>query len=56
MVGWSDVLTGTSSIIVDFLDDLIQIGYSGDGDAILKARDAGRNFLQSPNAARLVGG
>jgi hypothetical protein len=45
VVGWSDVLTGTASIIVDFLDDLIQIGYLGDHKAILKARDAGKRFL-----------
>ncbi len=45
VVGWSDVLTGTTSIIVDFLDDLIQMGYPGKDDAILKARDAGRRFL-----------
>jgi hypothetical protein len=45
VVGWSDVLTGTTSIIVDFLDDLIQTGYRGNGDAIVKARDAGRRFL-----------
>ncbi|MGP8199215.1 MAG: malectin domain-containing carbohydrate-binding protein [Limisphaerales bacterium] len=45
VVGWSDVLTGTTSIIVDFLDDLIRAGYSGKHGAILKARDAGRRFL-----------
>jgi hypothetical protein len=46
VVGWSDVLTGTTSIIVDFLDDLIEIGYMGKDHAILKARDAGRRFLE----------
>jgi hypothetical protein len=45
VVGWSDVLTGTTSIIVDFLDDLIQMGYTGNDAAILRARDAGRRFL-----------
>jgi hypothetical protein len=45
VVGWSDVLTGTTSIIVDFLDDLIRAGYSGKHGAILRARDAGRRFL-----------
>lgn len=45
VVGWSDVLTGTTSIIVDFLDELIAIGYTGNHGAILKARDAGRRFL-----------
>ena len=45
VVGWSDVLTGTTSIIVDFLDDLIRLGYTGKEDRIVKARDAGRRFL-----------
>lgn len=45
VVGWSDVLTGTTSLIVDFLDDLVQIGYAGQSGAIVKARDAGRRFL-----------
>ena len=45
VVGWSDVLTGTTSIIVDFLDDLIRVGHRGHGEAIVKARDAGRHFL-----------
>jgi hypothetical protein len=45
VVGWSDVLTGTTSLIVDFLDDLIHLGYRGKNDAIIKARDAGRRFL-----------
>jgi hypothetical protein len=45
VVGWSDVLTGTTSIIVEFLDDLIQAGYSGKAGKITKARDAGRRFL-----------
>lgn len=45
VVGWSDVLTGTTSIIVDFLDDLLGAGYAGKDGAIRKARDAGRRFL-----------
>ena len=45
VVGWSDVLTGTTSIIVDFLDDLIQRVIPGKDGAIIKARDAGRRFL-----------
>jgi hypothetical protein len=45
VVGWSDVLTGTTSIIVDFLDDLINVGYTGEDGRIVKARDAGRRFL-----------
>jgi hypothetical protein len=46
VVGWSDVLTGTTSIIVDFLEDLLHIDYSGKDNAILQARDAGRRFLK----------
>jgi len=45
VVGWSDVLTGTTSIIVDFLDDLLHMNYSGKDNAILRASDAGRRFL-----------
>src|SRR6185369_11045532 len=45
VVGWSDVLTGTTSLIVDFLDDLINVGYTGKDGAITRARDAGRRFL-----------
>ncbi len=45
VVGWSDVLTGTTSIIVDFLDELIRTGYTGQDGAIVKARDAGRRFI-----------
>jgi hypothetical protein len=45
VVGWSDVLTGTTAIIVDFLDDLIRLGYTGKDNALVKARDAGRRFL-----------
>ncbi len=45
VVGWSDELTGTTAIIVDFLDDLLQLGYRGKAGAILKARDGGRRFL-----------
>ncbi len=45
VVGWSDVLTGTTSVIVDFLDDLINLGYTGKDGQIVKARDAGRRFL-----------
>ncbi|HWV99955.1 MAG TPA: malectin domain-containing carbohydrate-binding protein [Candidatus Acidoferrum sp.] len=45
VVGWSDVLTGTTSLIADFLDELIRMGYSGKDGALVKARDAGRRFL-----------
>jgi hypothetical protein len=45
VVGWSDVLTGTSSIIVDFLDDLVKLGHTGNDNAIVNARNAGRRYL-----------
>jgi len=45
VVGWSDVLTGTTAIIVDFLDELICVGHRGKDGAVVKARDAGRRFL-----------
>jgi hypothetical protein len=45
VVGWSDVLTGTTSIIVDFLDDLLNANYLLKSNAIAHARDAGRRFL-----------
>ena len=45
VVGWSDVLSGTTSIIVEFLDELIRSGYAGDNNAIVRARDEGRRFL-----------
>jgi len=45
VVGWSDVLTGTTTLITDFLDDLIKLGYNGKGGLIVKARDKGRDFV-----------
>jgi hypothetical protein len=45
VVGWSDVLTGTTSLIVDFLDELLAMGHTGKEGAIRKARDTGRRFL-----------
>jgi hypothetical protein len=47
VVGWSDVLTGTTAFITDFLDDLIHIGYKGRSGLIVKARDRGRDFLNN---------
>ncbi len=46
VVGWSDVLTGTTTIICEFLDDLIDVGYKGQNNAIVKARDAGRRYVR----------
>ena len=44
VVGWSDVLTGTTLIIVEFLDDVIATGYTG-GGKLVHARDAGKEFV-----------
>ena len=42
---WSDQLTGGAALIAEFLDTLIDGGYTGKGEAIVKARDAARRFL-----------
>ncbi|MBN2377418.1 MAG: hypothetical protein JXD22_13535 [Sedimentisphaerales bacterium] len=45
VVGWSDELTGSTTLILEFLDDLIRMGHTGKDDIIVKARDAGRAYL-----------
>ncbi len=45
VVGWSDVMTGTTTVIVEFLDQLIDGGYSGNRGLIVRARDRGRAFV-----------
>ncbi len=46
VVGWSDELTGSTTLILDFLDELIRMGYTGRDRAILTARDAGRRYVR----------
>ncbi len=46
VVGWSDELTGSVTLILDFLDELIRMGYTGQGRSIIKARDAGRRYVR----------
>ncbi len=46
VVGWSDELTGSTTLILEFLDDLINLGYTGDDRALIKARDAGRRYVR----------
>jgi hypothetical protein len=46
VVGWSDVLTGSTAMILEFLDDLAALGYTGQDGAILRAHEAGRAFLR----------
>lgn len=42
---WSDELTGGVSLIVEFLDAVLETGFEGEGGAIRRARDAGRDYL-----------
>lgn len=46
VVGWSDELTGSTTLILEFLDELIRIGYTGKDRNIIKARDAGRRYIR----------
>ncbi len=42
---WSDELTGSTALIAEFLDALVDMGYEGKDRLIIKARDAGRAYL-----------
>jgi len=42
---WSDELTGGVTLIVEFLDELIGMGFEGKDGIVLKARDRGRDYL-----------
>jgi len=44
-VPWSNQLAGSISMILHFLDQLIRLGHTGDDNAIVRARDAGRAHL-----------
>lgn len=46
VVGWSDELTGSVTLILDFLDELIRMGYTGPDRSMIKARDAGRRYVR----------
>ncbi len=54
VVGWSDELTGTTTIICEFLDELIALGYTGKDRMIVKARDAGRRYVQNEMLPRWI--
>jgi hypothetical protein len=41
-----DRQTGGVTMILAFLDQLIEMGYSGDSGIVVKARDAGRHYLR----------
>ncbi len=45
-VGWGTRMTGGVSYILYFLDELIRLGYTGSGNSIVTARDAGRAYLR----------
>lgn len=42
---WSDELTGSTTLIAEFLDALIDTGYEGKDRAIVQARDAARAYV-----------
>jgi hypothetical protein len=44
-VPWEDHQTGGVCLILMFLDELIRVGYVGENNAIVEARDAGRDHL-----------
>jgi len=46
VVDWSDELTGSITLILAFLDDLIRLGHTGEDDAIVRARDTGREYVR----------
>jgi len=41
-------LTGGVALILEFLDELIRLGHTGQDDSIVKARDAARAYLRDP--------
>lgn len=45
-VAWGTRMTGGVSYILYFMDELIRLGYTGSGNNIVTARDAGRAYLR----------
>lgn len=45
-VDWSDEMTGGVVFLLDFFDTLIQTGYTGKNNSIIKAREAGIAYLR----------
>jgi hypothetical protein len=43
---WEDVQTGGVVFILEFLDELIDMGYRGKGGSLVEARNAGREYLR----------
>jgi hypothetical protein len=44
-VFWNDRQTGGVVLVVRLFDELIRLGYTGDHEALIEARDAGRAYL-----------
>ncbi|MGO8688760.1 MAG: malectin domain-containing carbohydrate-binding protein [Thermoguttaceae bacterium] len=49
---WSQKETAGMSLTLQFLNDMIRTGYRGQGDALVKARDAGEKYLRDVLLAR----
>lgn len=45
-VAWDDRMTGSVACLLTFLDDVIETGYTGKNNSIVKARDAGRAYFR----------
>ncbi len=45
-VAWEDQQTGGVVFLLAFFDELIRLGYEGEGKSIVEARDAGRAYLR----------
>jgi len=45
-VAWEDIQTGGVVFILEFLDEVIRLGYRGRGDEVVAARDAGRRYVR----------
>jgi len=45
-VPWEDLQTGGVAFLLAFFDELLRLGYTGKGQAIVEARDAGRAYLR----------
>lgn len=45
-VAWEDLQTGGVVFILEFLDEVIRLGYTGTNNALVEAREAGRRYLR----------
>ncbi len=44
--GMNDIQTGGVAVVLAFLEELIRTGYTGNANALIEARDAGRAYLR----------